>query len=77
MKITKAEYCQFSSRGRVQLLKDFGSIIGEKIIKNKIIKLYKLCDFYVEVICNKINKKIEHIESIKTFNMILFYNKAV
>lgn len=32
MKITKAEYCQFSLRGRVQLLKDFGKIIGNKII---------------------------------------------
>lgn len=74
MKITKAEYCQFSSKGREQLLEDFGSIIGEKIIGNKIIKLYKLYDFYVEVMYNKINNKTAQAEPIKTFNMLLFYN---
>lgn len=73
MKITKAEYCQFSSKGRMQLLKDFGNLIGENIIGDKTIKLYKLYDFFVEVIYNRINNKLEHTEPIKTCNMLIFY----
>ena len=74
MKITKGEYCQFSLRGKMQLLIEFGNLQGENIIGNKVIQLYKLYDFYVEVLCSRINKKIEHIEPVKSPNMLVLYS---
>ena len=74
MKITRGEYCQFSLKGRLQLLTEFGEFLGEETIENKSIRLYRLYDFYVEVLSNKLSKHIEKAEPIKCFNTLLFYN---
>lgn len=73
MEITRGEYCQFSLTGRLQLLQEFGEFLGVKIIENKSVQLYQIYDFYVEVIYNDINHKIEQVEVIKSTNLLSFY----
>jgi hypothetical protein len=77
MKITKGEYCQFSLRGRIQFLNEFGKLMGENIIGTKVIRLYKLSDFYVEVFYNRLNSKIEHVEPVKTPCMRALFSNSV
>ena len=76
MKITKGEYCQFSLKGKMQLLIEFGNLLGENIIGNKVIQLYKLYDFYVEVLCSKVNLKVEHIEPFKSPNILVLFSSV-
>jgi hypothetical protein len=75
MKITKGEYCQFSLKGRMQFLNEFGNLIGEKTTGNKVIKFYKLYDFYVEVFYNRLNSKVEHIEPVKNRSMLMLFQE--
>ncbi|GAC1661729.1 MAG: hypothetical protein NVS9B7_29770 [Flavisolibacter sp.] len=74
MKLTKGEYCQFTMKGRLQLLKEFGEFLNEKMLGNKSMQLYKLYDFYVEVIFNKGNEKYEYAEPVKAIGIVGFYN---
>ena len=73
MKITKGEYCQFSLHGKLQLLDEFGELLCEKSYESRSIRLFRLCDFYVEVMFNKVNSITERAEPIKSFHQFLFY----
>ncbi len=73
MEITRGEYCQFSLTGRLQLLQEFGEFLGVRIIEHKSIQLYHIHDFFVEVIYDNINHKIENAEIIKNENLLSFY----
>jgi hypothetical protein len=71
MKVTKGEYCQFSLHGKMQLLNEFGELLGQKKIDNISIQFYRLCDFYVEVLMNVKNKELVKVEPIKNINQLL------
>ncbi len=73
MKLTKGEYCQFSLKGRLQLLNEFGEFLSESILGAKSMQLYKLYDFYVEVIFNTQSLKFEYAEPTKTPGLLNFY----
>ena len=75
MKITIGEYCQFSVQARVQLLHSFGQYICFTIIERKGIILFKLFDFYVEVIKDLYNHTILQANPIPCNSMITFYKK--
>ena len=77
MNITKGEYCQFSLRGRLQLLQEFGEYLGGKIMEHKSIQLYRIYDFYVEVIYNQSSKKVEQAEVVQNRNLLWFYKTLI
>ena len=71
MYLSKGEYSQFSLKGRVNLLKEFGTPINEKYIKEIKITIYLLYDFYVEVIYK--NDSIIRVEPVKHVGMLHYY----
>ena len=77
MNITKGEYCQFSLKGRLQLLLEFGEYLGAKIMDQLSIQLYRIYDFYVEVIYNQIQKKVEQAEVVSNTNLLGFYRTLI
>jgi hypothetical protein len=50
MYLSKGEYSQFSLKGRIHLLQEFGMLVNEKFIDEVRIKIYSLYGFYVEVV---------------------------
>jgi hypothetical protein len=49
MYLSKGEYTQFSEKGKLSLLNEFGTLLTEKYEDEIVIKIYRLYDFYVEV----------------------------
>ena len=71
--ITRAEYCRFSTNGRLRLLDLFGKIISEKITKTEVVTVFKLDDFYVAVTKElKINSVIE-VNTLLSREELRFY----
>jgi hypothetical protein len=70
MYLSKGEYTQFSLKGRLSLLDEFGILINKKYAGETEIKIYQLYDFYVEVFYN--NKIIIKAEPL-IFNSLLSY----
>ncbi len=71
MYLSKGEYSQFSLKGRLNLLQEFGTLINEKYINEIKITLYLLYDFYVEVIQD--NDCIVKAEPLKNEGMLHYY----
>ncbi len=70
MHLSKGEYTQFSLKGKLNLLNEFGTLIIQKTINETDIKIYHIYDFYVEVFyLNKIVTKAEPL----IFNGLLRY----
>lgn len=65
MKITKGEYCQFTLQGKIQLLHLYGKVICHKAIDGKDITIFRIFDFYIEVIYSEpMNNSIVQAEPI-------------
>ena len=71
MYLSKGEYSQFSLKGRLNLLQEFGTLISEKYVNEIKITLYLLYDFYVEVIYD--NDSIVKAEPLKIVGMLQYY----
>jgi hypothetical protein len=71
MHLSKGEFTQFSLRGRLKLLNEFGIQITENEIGDIIIKIYHLYDFYVEVFC--IKKLVTKIEPLVYYGLLKYY----
>ncbi len=71
MQLTKGEYTQFSLRGKIYLLEEYGMLLIEKYLNDKIIKIYRLYDFFVEVLI-KNNSPIK-AEPLLFCGMINYY----
>jgi hypothetical protein len=71
MYLSKGEYSQFSLKGRLNLLQEFGTLINEKYVNEIKITLYLLYDFYVEVIYD--NDSIVKAEPLKNEGMLHYY----
>jgi hypothetical protein len=50
MYLSRGEYTQFSLKGRLNLIDEFGVLVNEKHVREIDIKIYHLYDFYVEVL---------------------------
>ena len=75
MKITKGEYCQFSLKGRSDLLREFGSLELERTFGDKVVRIFLLYDFYVEVIYDPQKQEIEKIEPVTSFQLLHIYEQ--
>ena len=75
MKLTRGEFCQFTLNTRLELLKQFGRNILEKKIRMRLVSIYKISGFYVEVYENLESNKLEKVEPIKNLRMLEVYNE--
>jgi hypothetical protein len=50
MHLSKGDYTQFSLKGRLNLLNEFGVLLSQKKVEETDIQIYYIYDFYVQVI---------------------------
>jgi len=74
MKFTRGEFCQFNLNTRFKLLKEFGKNILKKKIKMKLVSVYRISDFYVEVYENLASHELEKVEPVKNIRFLEVYN---
>lgn len=73
MELTRGEFCQFNLNTRFELLREFGKNILKKKVKMKVISVYKVFGFYVEVYENTINHQLEKVEPVTNNNFLDLY----
>lgn len=74
MKLTRGEFCQFNITTRLKLLKEFGKNVLERKIRMRLISVYKISDFYVEVYQNLDNHQLEKVEPLKNTGILEVYS---
>jgi hypothetical protein len=74
MKLTRGEFCQFNLNTRFKLLTEFGKNILKKKVKMKLVSVYRISDFYVEVYENLSSHQLEKVEPVKNNRMLEVYN---
>ena len=52
MRLTRGEFCQFNHKTRFKLLQEFGRNVLEKQVRTRLVSIYHISDFYVEVLEN-------------------------
>ncbi len=70
MHLSKGEYTQFSLKGRLNLLNEFGTLLTQKKLNETEIKIFYIYDFYVEVFF--IEKLVAKVEPV-VFNALIKY----
>jgi hypothetical protein len=70
MHLSKGEYTQFSLKGKLNLLNEFGTLLTQKKVNETEIKIYYIYDFYVEVFY--VEKLVTKVEPL-IFNGLLRY----
>ncbi|MDP4264534.1 MAG: hypothetical protein Q8941_18535 [Bacteroidota bacterium] len=73
MKLTRGEFCQFNLTTRFKLLTEFGQHVMKKKVRMKMISIYKVFDFYVEVYENIASRQLEKVEPVKNTNILEVY----
>lgn len=73
MKLTKGEYCQFSLKSRLALLKEFGVLVTERYINDQLVRIFKIYDFYVEVLYDLLNENFLKAEPVYSTNLVEYY----
>jgi hypothetical protein len=74
MKLTRGEFCQFNLDTRFKLLKEFGRNILKKKVKMKLVSVYKISDFYVEVYQDQVSRRLEKVEPVKNIQILEVYH---
>lgn len=74
MKFTRGEFCQFNRNTRFKLLKEFGRNILKKKINRRLVSVYMLSDFYVEVYENLASRELEKVEPVKNIRFLEVYD---
>lgn len=75
MKLTRGEFCQFNPSTRLQLLREFGKNIMEKQVRMKVISVYRIFDFYVEVYENLSSQQLEKVEPLRNLRILQVYDE--
>ena len=74
MRLTRGEFCQFNHKTRLKLLKEFGRNVLERQIRMKLISIYKISDFYVEVSENLDSQQLEKVEPVRNNAVLEVYS---
>jgi hypothetical protein len=74
MQLTRGEFCQFNHTTRLKLLKEFGENVLEKKLSMRLISIYKISDFYVEVYENLDNRQLEKVEPVRNNRVLEVYS---
>jgi hypothetical protein len=69
--LSRGEYTQFSLKGRLNLLCEFGTLLTEKKTDDIVTRIYYIYDFYVEVLSNK--KQVTKVEPIIFYGLLKYY----
>ena len=75
MKLTRGEFCQFNYETRFKLLKEFGKNILKKKVKMKLVSVYRISGFYVEVYQDLASRQLEKVEPVKNLRIMDVYNE--
>lgn len=75
MKLTKGEYCRFGLKSRLRLLKEFGSLVCEENLNQIKIQIFRLYDFFVEVLVDVHTRAVIKAEPLISLAMLDFYRK--
>ena len=62
--MTKGEFCQFNIHTRFRLLTEYGKNILNKKVSKRLISVYMMFDFYVEVYENLASRQLEKVEPL-------------
>jgi hypothetical protein len=71
MHLSKGEYTQFSLKGKLNLLNEFGTLLTQKRINETDIKIYYIYDFYVEVFY--VEKIVTKVEPLISNGLLRYY----
>jgi hypothetical protein len=74
MRLTRGEFCQFNHKTRLKLLKEFGRNVLEKKTSLRLISIYKISDFYVEVYENLNSRQLEKVEPVRNNSVLEVYS---
>ena len=74
MKLSRGEFCQFNLATRLELLKEFGKHILKKKVEMKLVSVYRIFGFYVEVFENLGSHRLESVEPLKNNTLLEVYN---
>ena len=74
MRLTRGEFCQFNHKTRFKLLKEFGRNVLEKKTRMRMISIYKISDFYVEVFENLESQHLEKVEPVRSNSVLEVYS---
>lgn len=74
MEISIGEYCQFTLRGKMNLIDQYGKFECLKVFDKKRITVFKLFDFHVEVVRDLLTKEIVQANPITSKSLLEFYN---
>ena len=73
MELTRGEFCQYNLNTRLELLRQFGEYVLKKRVSKKIISVYQVFGFYVEVYENLASHQLEKVEPVKNDNILDVY----
>jgi hypothetical protein len=76
MKLTRGEFCQFTLSTRFELLREFGKNIMKKQVRMKVISVYRIFDFYVEVYENISSRQLEKVEPVRNLRILQVYDEC-
>ena len=74
MRLTRGEFCQFNHKTRLKLLKEFGRNVLEKKTTIRLISIYQISDFYVEVYENLDSNQLEKVEPVRNHFVFEVYS---
>jgi hypothetical protein len=74
MKLTRGEFCQFNHTTRFKLLEEFGRNILKRKIRMRLVSVYQISDFYVEVYENLDSHQLERVEPLRNINILEVYD---
>jgi hypothetical protein len=75
MKLTRGEFCQFNLDTRFKLVKEFGRNILKKKVKMRLVSVYRISNFYVEVYQDLVSRRLEKVEPVKNIRILEVYNE--
>jgi hypothetical protein len=74
MKLTRGEFCQFNLATRLELLNEFGKHILKKKVEMRLVSVYRIFGFYVEVFENLASNRLEKVEPLRSGTFVDVYN---
>jgi len=75
MKLTRGEFCQFNLTTRLELVKEFGKSIMKKKVERRLVSVYTVFGFYVEVFENLASRRLEKVEPLQNNRILEVYDR--
>lgn len=73
--MTKGEYCRFGLKSRLKLLKEFGCLVCEESLNQVKVQIFRLYDFFVEVLVDINTRAVLKAEPLLSMAMLEAYKQ--